>query len=86
MRSRRSCRRRESIANTDGHAEAKALRALAHRTLADVSNGIERLRFNTAIAKLYTFVGALAEIADKPEAARQRCRSSPAPCGRLSTS
>jgi leucyl-tRNA synthetase len=56
-----------SIAKTEGHAEAKALRALAHRTLADVSNGIERLRFNTAIAKLYTFVGALAEIADKPE-------------------
>jgi leucyl-tRNA synthetase len=56
-----------SIVNTDRHAEAKALRALAHRTLADVSNGIERLRFNTAIAKLYTFVGALAEIADKPE-------------------
>jgi leucyl-tRNA synthetase len=55
-----------SIVNTNGHAEAKALRALAHRTLADVSNGIERLRFNTAIAKLYTFVGALAEIADKP--------------------
>ncbi len=56
-----------SIVKADGHAEAKALRALAHRTLADVSNGIERLRFNTAIAKLYTFVGALAEIADKPE-------------------
>ena len=52
------------IANTDGHEQAKALRALTHRTLADVSTGIERLRFNTAIAKLYTFVGTLQEIAD----------------------
>jgi leucyl-tRNA synthetase len=55
------------VADTAGHAQARALRALAHRTLADVSNGIERLRFNTAIAKLYTFVGTLAEIADEAE-------------------
>ena len=42
----------------------KPLRANAHRTLADVSQAIERLRFNTAIAKLYTFVGTLAEAID----------------------
>ncbi|MES2750645.1 MAG: leucine--tRNA ligase [Pseudomonadota bacterium] len=48
------------------HPGAKALRMIAHRTLADVSNAIERLRFNTAIAKLYTFVGALAEVVDDP--------------------
>jgi leucyl-tRNA synthetase len=39
---------------------------VSHRTLADVSTGIERLRFNTAIAKLYTFVGALADAVDDP--------------------
>ncbi len=47
-----------AIADTDS---ALALRRVAHRTLADVSAAIERLRFNTAIAKLYTFVGALAD-------------------------
>ncbi|ETR77798.1 leucyl-tRNA synthetase [Afipia sp. P52-10] len=52
------------VADTSGHERAKALRSLTHRTLADVSTGIERLRFNTAIAKLYTFVGELQEIAD----------------------
>jgi leucyl-tRNA synthetase len=50
----------------NGHAKAKTLRMAAHRTLADVSAAIERLRFNTAIAKLYTFTGALAEIVDDP--------------------
>jgi leucyl-tRNA synthetase len=57
-----------TVADTSGHPQAKALRALAHRTLADVSNGIERLRFNTAIAKLYTFVGTLQEIVDDAKA------------------
>ncbi|WIG53301.1 MAG: Leucyl-tRNA synthetase [Afipia sp.] len=45
---------------------AMALRRIAHRTLADVSTAIERLRFNTAIAKLYTFVGALGDVVDGP--------------------
>jgi leucyl-tRNA synthetase len=44
----------------------KALRAAAHRSIADVSMAIERLRFNTGIAKLYTFVGTLAEAIDDP--------------------
>jgi leucyl-tRNA synthetase len=57
-----------TTADTAGHPAAHALRALAHRTLADVSAAIERLRFNTAIAKLYAFVGELQEIADKPDA------------------
>src|SRR5262249_21959655 len=52
-----------TVIDASAHPKAKALRALAHQTLADVENGIERLRFNTAIAKLYTFVGALQEIA-----------------------
>jgi leucyl-tRNA synthetase len=47
-----------------GNDDVKSLRAIAHRTLADVSQAIERLRFNTAIAKLYTFVGSLAEAID----------------------
>jgi leucyl-tRNA synthetase len=50
----------------DGPDNAMALRRVSHRTLADVSAAIERLRFNTAIAKLYTFVGALGEIVDSP--------------------
>jgi leucyl-tRNA synthetase len=53
--------------DTGAHDRARTLRALAHRTLSDVENGIERLRFNTAIAKLYTFVSALQEIADEPQ-------------------
>ncbi|CAN5142302.1 leucine--tRNA ligase [soil metagenome] len=52
-----------AIADTDG---ALALRRVGHRTLADVSAAIERLRFNTAIAKLYTFVGALADAVEGP--------------------
>jgi leucyl-tRNA synthetase len=56
-----------SVVAHGDNAAARALRMATHRTLADVSAAIERLRFNTAIAKLYTFVGALAEIADHPE-------------------
>lgn len=53
-------------AGSDGAEEALALRRIAHRTLADISTSIERLRFNTAIAKLYAFVGALADVVDGP--------------------
>ncbi len=56
-----------ATAAADGGSESSlALRRAAHRTLADVSGAIERLRFNTAIAKLYTFVSALAEVVDDP--------------------
>ncbi|WP_424628813.1 leucine--tRNA ligase [Bradyrhizobium sp. SYSU BS000235] len=52
---------------TDLNNEAVlTVRRAAHRTLADVSSAIERLRFNTAIAKLYTFVGVLADVVDGP--------------------
>jgi leucyl-tRNA synthetase len=50
------------------NAEATELRAITHRTINDVATGIERLRFNTAIAKLYTFVGTLQELVDDPGA------------------
>jgi len=53
-------------AGDDGGEEALALRRIAHRTLADISTSIERLRFNTAIAKLYAFVGALADVVEGP--------------------
>jgi len=46
------------------NAEATELRAITHHAINDVAIGIERLRFNTAIAKLYTFVGTLQEIVD----------------------
>ena len=53
-------------AGDDGGEEALALRRIAHRTLADISTSIERLRFNTAIAKLYAFVGALGDVVEGP--------------------
>ena len=49
------------------HEAARALRTVAHQTLSDVATGIERLRFNTAIAKLYSFVGAIADVVDDPK-------------------
>ena len=52
--------------NSGDHKSAQALRVAAHQALSDVETGIERLRFNTAIAKLYSFVGAIAEIVDDP--------------------
>ena len=57
----------DTKADTSGNEAAKALRVVAHQTLSDVSAGIERLRFNTAIAKLYSFVGALADVVDDPK-------------------
>ena len=54
-------------ADTSSNEAAKALRVVAHQTLSDVASGIERLRFNTAIAKLYSFVGALADVVDDPK-------------------
>src|SRR6202165_3804908 len=44
----------------------KALRMMTHQALSDVSNEIERLKFNTAIAKIYTFVNTLDEVVDDP--------------------
>ncbi len=55
-----------TIANHAGDEAATALRRAAHQTLSDVLTGIERLRFNTAIAKLYTYVSTLQEAVDGP--------------------
>jgi leucyl-tRNA synthetase len=44
----------------------KALRMMTHQALSDVSNEIDRLKFNTAIAKIYTFVNTLDEVVDDP--------------------
>ncbi|HEY4774953.1 MAG TPA: leucine--tRNA ligase [Xanthobacteraceae bacterium] len=47
-------------------AGVKSLRVQTHQALADVSNEIERLKFNTAIAKIYTFVNTLEEVVHDP--------------------
>ncbi len=38
-----------------------------HQALDGVSSEIERLKFNTAIAKIYTFVNTLGEVVDDPD-------------------
>ncbi|MGI8525540.1 MAG: leucine--tRNA ligase [Pseudolabrys sp.] len=49
------------------HADGvKALRMQTHQTLGAVSTEIERLKFNTAIAKIYTFVNTLDAVVDDP--------------------
>ena len=55
-----SCRRPGQIAKRRRCRGQGAARAGAPDAGRRVDDGIERLRFNTAIAKLYTFVGALA--------------------------
>ena len=55
-----------TLSNQPPDDAATALRRAAHQTLSDVLTGIERLRFNTAIAKLYTYVSTLQEAVDGP--------------------
>jgi len=47
-------------------AAVKALRMQTHQALHDVSSNLERLKFNTAIAKIYAFVNTLDEVLDDP--------------------
>ena len=47
-------------------SEALALRRITHRTVAQVTETIERFTFNSGVAAIYKFVNALAEV--KPEA------------------
>jgi leucyl-tRNA synthetase len=47
-------------------AAVKALRMQTHQALHDVSGNLERLKFNTAIAKIYSFVNTLDEVLDDP--------------------
>jgi leucyl-tRNA synthetase len=47
-------------------AAVKALRMQTHQALHDVSGNLERLKFNTAIAKIYSFVNTLDEALDEP--------------------
>ncbi len=44
--------------------EALALRRLAHRTIAAVTDGIEGFRFNTSVARCYELVNAVAKARD----------------------
>ncbi|MDB5485166.1 MAG: leucyl-tRNA synthetase, partial [Tardiphaga sp.] len=55
-----------TISAQEADDAATALRRAAHQTLSDVLTGIERLRFNTAIAKLYTYVSTLQDAVDGP--------------------
>jgi leucyl-tRNA synthetase len=45
--------------------EALALRRATHRAIAHVTDDIEKFRFNRAVARLYEFANALAEIGDE---------------------
>jgi leucyl-tRNA synthetase len=47
-------------------AAVKAIRMETHQTLHDVSSNLERLKFNTAIAKIYSFVNTLDAVLDDP--------------------
>jgi leucyl-tRNA synthetase len=47
-------------------AAVKALRMQTHQALHHVSSNLERLKFNTAIAKIYSFVNTLDEVLDDP--------------------
>jgi leucyl-tRNA synthetase len=51
---------------SDNPSAVKALRMLNHQALAGVSSELERLKFNTAIAKIYIFVNTLNEVIDDP--------------------
>ncbi len=44
-----------------------ALRTATHRTIAKVTEDLERLRFNVAVAKLYEFTTLIAETLETPE-------------------
>jgi leucyl-tRNA synthetase len=48
-----------SYAHDADDAAAKALRRATHRTVASVTDSIEGFRFNSAVARLYEFLGAL---------------------------
>ena len=50
--------------------EALALRQLAHRSVAGVTDDIEGFRFNSAVAKLYALVGAIQKAGGDDEAMR----------------
>jgi leucyl-tRNA synthetase len=53
------------IAPQQSGAEALALRQATHRAIASVTENIERLRFNSAIARIREFVNELTESLDK---------------------
>jgi leucyl-tRNA synthetase len=54
----------------DGPADADLLRAM-HKTIQDVTNGIEAFGFNAAIARLYAFTNVLAKSKASKQAQRQ---------------
>ena len=54
--------------------EALAIRQVTHRTVAAVSEDLERFRFNKAIARLYEFVNALSEFKPQGESGQWAMR------------
>jgi len=46
----------------DGDAKAKALRGVTHKAIKSVTESIEGFRFNSAIARLYEFLGGLRSV------------------------
>ena len=57
-----------SVAPDGFGPEAMAVRQLTHRTIVAVSEGLERFRFNTSVARMYEFVNALSDFKPKTEA------------------
>ena len=59
--------RRAPAASPDGESEeALPLRKLTHKTIRDVTDGIEGFAFNKSIAKLYELTNAIAKAPDGP--------------------
>jgi leucyl-tRNA synthetase len=54
--------------STAASDEALAIRRISHRQLARIQDGVERLRFNTAIAELRKFSNALTDVVGSIEA------------------
>ena len=60
----------QMAAGGEGAADADLLRAM-HKTIQDVTNGIEAFGFNAAIARLYAFTNVLAKSKASKQAQRQ---------------
>ena len=62
----------EMVPDTPGQGDEDLLRAM-HKTIFDVTQGVESFGFNAAIAKLYAFTNTLAKSNRRP---RRQTRSS----------
>ncbi len=62
--SRRSSEGGSAVPPPEAAGEAHALRQLAHRAIASVTEDIEHFRFNVAVARSYELVNAIAKLKD----------------------